>query len=64
MNIYAYKRTFFNPKAEEESRIDYSENIEELIVHYRRERNHSYFKDFVFLGGKLEPIAEFTLKDI
>ena len=62
--IYVYRRVFLTLQGDEEERVDYSPNIEELLVHYRREKQHEYFKEFSFYKGELEPIAEISIRDI
>lgn len=66
MTIYAYRRTFIRAEspAEPEERIDYSPNLEELLLIYRREKDLWYFQDRVILKGELLPIAEFKITDL
>jgi hypothetical protein len=64
MVVFAYQRLFTKTDRNGELRTDYSENIEELLVHYRREKKHQYFKNFLFFRGELAPIDEVKLVEI
>lgn len=65
MTIYAYRRTFIKPESTEtEERIDYSPNLEELLLIYRREKDLWYFQAREFLKGELMPFAEFKISEL
>ena len=64
MIVYAYQRTFRKFDGKDETRIDFSQNIEELIAYYRKEKSSPHYINFAFLKGDLLEIMEIKIGEI